>query len=306
MKIGVIACMALVTVGIAASPALAQPAPPAPLVPIEAPNETGAIALPVGNQSQRPAERWSKLFGQTIVRNVSQPTITPFLPDPAKATGAAVIIAPGGGFAFLSMDSEGWAVGKWLADHGIAAFVLKYRLNETPADDAAFAQRLMAFVAAASSSNGTLPELKEPRATHDAFAALRHVRNNAAQFGVDPTRVGMIGFSAGAITTLNTVLEGNAAERPAFVGYIYGPMNTVTVPAGAPPMFAALAQDDTLFAAQGFGIVSAWRAAGRPVELHAYEQGGHGFGMGKPGTTSTLVMPQFHAWLAARGLLERK
>lgn len=305
MRIRSFACMWLATIGIAASPALAQPAAPAPLVAVETPSQASAIALPTDGNLEPSAERWSKLFGGTIVRNVSQPTITPFLPDPAKATGAAVIVAPGGGFAFLSMDSEGWAVAKWLADQGIAAFVLKYRLNEMPADDAAFAQRLMAFVAAASSKKGALPELKEPLATKDALAALRYVRAHAGQFAVDPARVGMIGFSAGAITTLNTVIEGPAEERPAFVGYIYGPMNAVPVPAGAPPMFAALAQDDALFAGQGFGIVSAWRDAGRPVELHAYEQGGHGFGLGKPGTTSALVMPQFHAWLAARGLLDR-
>lgn len=306
MKISAFACMAMINISVAAGPALAQLASPAPLAPIEAPAEPSAIPLPADGPLRPSAERWSKLFGATIVRNVSRPTITPYLPDPAKATGAAVVIAPGGGFAFLSMDSEGWAVGKWLANHGIAAFVLKYRLNETPQDDGAFAQRLLAFVAAASSAKGTLPELKEPLAIVDALAALKYVRANAPQFGVDPARVGMMGFSAGAITTLNTVLDGQAAERPAFVGYIYGPMNAVTVPAGAPPMFAALAQDDTLFAAQGFGIIDAWRRAGRSVELHAYEQGGHGFGVGKPGTTSTLVMPQFHAWLAARGLLDRK
>ncbi len=160
------------------------------------------------------------------------------------------------------------------------------------------AQRMGAAV-----QGGTVKDITEPRATDDALRALAVVRGGAARWHVDPAKVGMIGFSAGAMTTLRSVLAGQGAARPAFVGYIYGPMTAVDVPAGAPPMFAALALDDPLFGRQGFGIVDAWHKAGVPVELHAYERGDHGFGTGKPGTTSTLVMEEFRAWLAARGLL---
>jgi acetyl esterase/lipase len=241
---------------------------------------------------------------QRYVRNVSRPTLTPFLPDPSKATGAAVIIAPGGAFKVLSMDGEGWSVAKWLADHGIAAFVLKYRLNTTSEDDAVFLKEILkAFAGAASIGVG---DLKEPRATQDASAAIRHVRANAAKWRIDPKRIGLMGFSAGAITTLNTVLQAKPADRPDFIGYIYGPMTAVQVSGDAPPMFAALAVDDPLFGGQGFGIVEAWRSAKRPVELHAYETGGHGFGMGKPGSTSTQLMDQFYAWLRSRGLTSSK
>lgn len=121
---------------------------------------------------------------------------------------------------------------------------------------------------------------------------------------MDPAHVGMIGFSAGAKTTLNATLEGKGEARPAFIGYIYGPMKAITVPADAPPMFNAIAMDDILFKGQGFGIVEAWRQARRPVELHAYERGQHGFGAGLPGATSTGVLPQFLEWLRMRGLLK--
>ena len=134
------------------------------------------------------------------------------------------------------------------------------------------------------------------------MSALALVRNDAARWHVDAKRVGMIGFSAGAMTALQAALAKDGA--PAFFGYIYGPMLPIMVPPQAPPMFAAYALDDGLFGRQGFGIVEAWHAAGRPVELHAYEKGDHGFGTGKAGTTSTLVMEEFVAWLKSRGLLK--
>ena len=253
------------------------------------------------------AEIWDRMGnGDRIVRNVVRPTLTPFLPDPARATGAAVIVAPGGGYKMLSMDNEGWPVAKWLADRGIAAFVLKYRVHETAADEQAFLREMGAVFEAAMRSGTRPPDLQEPRAVHDALQALRMVRKGAESWRIDPKRVGMIGFSAGAMTTLRAVLEGKAGEKPDYIGYIYGPMTAVEVPADAPPMFAALAIDDGLFGRQGFGIVESWRKAGRGVELHAYEKGDHGYGLGRPGTTTTLMMDQFRLWLGARGLLGAK
>jgi acetyl esterase/lipase len=113
----------------------------------------------------------------------------------------------------------------------------------------------------------------------------------------------MMGFSAGAMTTLNAALAPNAADRPAFIAPIYGPMLSVTVPPDAPPMFTALALDDELFGHQGLGLVESWHRAGRPVELHAYERGGHGFALGKSGTTSTLLLDEFTAWLTSREII---
>jgi acetyl esterase/lipase len=292
-------------------PLLAQP-PQIRMDDIAAPADPNAIALYPDQPPAAAGEQWSRISGtingnaidNRAVRNVVSPTITPHLPDPKIATGAAVIVAPGGAFMSLSMDGEGHDIANWLAAHGVAAFVLKYRLNETPRDIPGFQAALGARMGAAIQSDQA-SDIKEPRATADALKALALVRAGAGRFGIDPARVGMIGFSAGAMTTLRATLEGKAGERPDFIGYVYGPMLSVAVPKDAPPMFAAIAMDDGLFARQGFAIVEDWRKARRPVELHAYERGDHGFGIGRPGTTTTQLMPEFLAWLTMHGWLNR-
>lgn len=294
------------TAALGSVPAIAQHAA-APMFERIAPPPSPAQEVPLDTGKPAAAgqgEVWDRMLGANpVLRNVTTPTITPFVPAPDKATGAAVIVLPGGGFTMLSMDSEGWAVARWLADHGIAAFVLKYRIMQTPADESVLMGTLTKSMGALMTDpEGTMAPLAPP-AVADAIAALKQVRARAAKWKIDPTRIGMMGFSAGAMATRDVVLSADPATRPAFFAYIYGPMREVTVPADAPPMFTALALDDPLLGKQGFGIVSAWRKAGRPVELHAYEQGGHGFGAGKSGTTSTMLLPEFHAWLTARGML---
>jgi acetyl esterase/lipase len=291
----------------------AASAAPAPgdfhLTRIEPQVLAGEFALYDAGATPPPAsvtERWGLLNGQRVVRNVTRPTVTPVLPDSGRETGAAVIVAPGGAFMSLSMDSEGFAVAKRLAERGITAFVLKYRLDETPDDEQAFLAAIGARFGAAMQNpdQPPPPSPTEPKATEDALQALRAVREGAAQWHIDPSRVGIIGFSAGAMTALHAALAASAAARPAFVGYIYGPMRPIDVPADAPPIFVAFALDDGLFGRSGFGLVESWHRAGRPVELHAYERGDHGFGLGKPGTTSTLMPEEFIAWLESRGVLK--
>lgn len=275
------------------------------IVQIPTPAQSDAIPLYAGTGSLD-SEVWVKFYGTEAVRNVTRPTITPYLPATGKANGAAVVIAPGGAFMMLAIELEGANAARWLADHGVAAFVLKYRVKPTPRNERAAGEYMGQQMAEATAaiSRGQPLTLSEPKATEDALAAIRMVRANAANWGVDPDRVGMMGFSAGAITTLNAALADNAVQRPAFIGYVYGPMGPVNVPADAPPMFSAIALDDELFKGTGFGIVESWRKAGRPVELHGYEKGMHGFGTGRPGTTTTLLMPEFLAWMEARGLLK--
>jgi acetyl esterase/lipase len=249
-------------------------------------------------------EIWDRMpDGHPVLRNITRPTITPFLPAADKATGAAVIVIPGGGFQILSMESEGWTIAQWLADHGVAAFVLKYRLNKTPDDEKALLPTLAKSMGALMSAPEATMAPMEPPALADILQALKRVRSDSAKWQINPARVGLIGFSAGAMASRDAALTPDAASRPSYFGYIYGPMVAVSVPTDAPPMFAALALDDPLFGREGFGIVEAWRKAGQPVELHAYEKGSHGFGAGKPGTTSILVLPEFLAWMNARGLL---
>jgi acetyl esterase/lipase len=139
----------------------------------------------------------------------------------------------------------------------------------------------------------------------DSRAAFALIRRRAAEWKVDPDRIGMVGFSAGAMLTMATVLAGEDA-KPAFIGNIYGPLAPVTVPPEAPPLFAALAADDPLFGGTGFGLIDSWRAAKRPAEFHLYERGGHGFGMYPKDTTSTGWFNAFVSWLAMHGMLKPK
>ena len=277
------------------------------MTPIPTPAQPNAIDLGTGPlPGATVPESWHSQYGSRFARNVTVATLTPFLPDPAKASGAAVIVAPGGGFRTLSMENEGWQVAQALADKGVAAFVLKYRLNQTPADMADFEASMKAMFAHA----GPPPGQDNPAVTlapqiADARAAFALVRSRAKEWHVDPDRVGMVGFSAGAMLTMATTLYDKEA-KPAFIGDIYGPMNAVTVPAEAPPLFVALAADDPIFGNAGFGVVDSWRAAKRPVELHLFEQGGHGFGMYQKETTSTGWFDEFARWMAMHGLLKPK
>jgi acetyl esterase/lipase len=274
---------------------------------IAAPPEPGAIALDTGGVAGMAPESWFSDGTQRAARNVSRATLTPVLPGKGvKATGAAVVVLPGGGFKMMSMDNEGWPVARWFADHGIAAFILKYRLLPSPVEDAAYEAETAATIREVM-SGAHRPKLETPpQSLADSQAALRYVRANAARWSVDPTRVGMIGFSAGAMTTLSTVQASAAADQPAFAALIYGPMVSVDVPAAAPPLFAALAGDDPLFGKQGFGLVESWLHAGRPAEVHLYQRGGHGFGMGAPGTTSGDWKESLLHWLDADGLLVKR
>lgn len=267
----------------------------------------GSAFIPVHGKDNpgSPADEVVTRFGrEAVTRNITYPTLTPVLPAKGTANGTAVIVAPGGGFSMLSLQNEGWRVANALAERGVTAFVLKYRLNPTPKDDKAFFEGMRKIFESAGREPGKRPEISDPGAYKDALGALRLIRARAGEWGVNPHRVGIIGFSAGAMTSLQAILQApTPAERPDFVGYIYGPMNKVDVPADAPPMFAALAIDDPLFGNGDFGIVSAWKAAKRPVELHVYQSGGHGFGLGQPGTTSTGMIGQFLDWMDSRGLL---
>ena len=269
------------------------------MTPIPVPNQPTAIILGTGKLPESTAdEAWHSQYGSAFARNVSIATLTPFLPSKAKATGAAVIVAPGGGFRTLSMENEGWQVAKALADKGVAAFVLKYRLNPTPPDMAGFEESMRQMFSGTARRPPATTDPSQALAPQiaDASAAFALIRARAKEWNVDPSKVGMIGFSAGAMLTMSTTLYGKEAN-PAFIGNIYGPLTAVTVPANAPPLFTALASDDPFFANAGFGLIESWKTAKRPVEFHLYEQGGHGFGMYKKETTSTGWFESFVAWL---------
>ena len=294
---------ALAFSGVLAAPAQAQNDKMTPIATPSQPNaiEIGTGPLPGANNP----ESWHSQYGSKFARNVTVATLTPFLPDPAKASGAAVVVAPGGGFRTLSMENEGWNVARALAEKGVAAFVLKYRLNQTPADMAGFEQSMREMFSGTARPPRPDPEKAmaglAPQIA-DARAAFALIRKRSAEWHVDPRRIGMVGFSAGAMLTMATTLAGEDA-KPAFIGDIYGPLAAVTVPADAPPLFIALAADDPLFGNGGYGLIDSWKAAKRPVEFHLYEQGGHGFGMYPKETTSTGWFEAFVRWMGMHGML---
>lgn len=278
------------------------------LVAASAPAEPGAIPL-YGKDTPGSAstEIWGRMGPRNyMLRNVTRPTLTPFFPKRGTANGAAVIVAPGGAFMGLAITHEGWDVARALNARGITAFVLKYRLIQTPVDDAEAGKFMGAMMMkeVGGPMDGGL--LKQSFAPADARAAIAMVRSNAAKWGIDPARVGIIGFSAGAMTARRVAIDAPPAERPNFVGYIYGPQDAEAVPADAPPLFNAIALNDGLFPNKGFPITQAWLAAKRPVEVHGYQTGDHGFGLGAPGTTNTGMLGQFVAWLDMQGFLKRK
>ena len=254
------------------------------------------------------AEIDEQLGGNHVLRNVTNPTLTAYLPDPATATGTAVIIAPGGAFMMLSIDYEGRDVARWLVAHHIAAFVLKYRLESTPANDLLF-EALLAkrLYGAEHRSTIDLPKYPgEALGVTDALQALRLVKADAREWNLDPARIGFLGFSAGAIIALRVATHSDVATRPAFMASIYG-VEKIDRPiqADAPPLFIALAGDDPVFPAGAADLYEAWRKAGVPAELHVYDKGGHGFGMKVQGTTSDHWIEEFYWWLQEPGLLRR-
>lgn len=272
---------------------------------VQAPAEPSAIPL-YGEQNpgSQQSEVWSSYEGIGLaVRNVTYPTLTPVLPAKGKANGAAVIVMPGGGFMMLAMEHEGWKAANALAEKGITAFVLKYRVLPTPVDQAKAGEHMADVIKSASRTEGKMPAMQAPDATADGAASINLVRSRAAEWNIDPERIGVIGFSAGAMNSLNVVLDGPRDSQPRFVGYIYGPQGDVTVPADAPPMFDAISMNDMFFSPAGLYLANAWIRAGRKIEIHAYQDAPHGFGVGIPGTTTANVIGQFVAWLEMQGFL---
>lgn len=254
-----------------------------------------------------------------IVFNVTRPGYQAFLPETGRATGAAVLLAPGGGFWMLAERNEGTRVARWLAEHGIAAFVLRYRtFYRAPGDsDDVVRKRVFASMAGGKAGDASLI---------DGIEALRQIRSHAAEFGIDPSRIGVAGFSAGGHVAGMMALAPDVRDRPDFVGLIYGmPLTTPALPpanlpyppgtpaepwlrpaptpapGAMPPTFMAMAQDD-LAVGSGFRTYyDTLFAAGYRPELHLYQSGGHGFGMKRQGSTTDDWLAAFDRWIEATG-----
>jgi acetyl esterase/lipase len=239
--------------------------------------------------------------GDHIISNISKPSITVYLPIPDRATGAGVIVIPGGGHSELWIDHEGYTVAAWLSDHGIAAFVLKYRL------------------AREKGSTYTI----EGTELGDTQRAIRLVRSRAAEWHLNPNRIGVIGFSAGgelaALASTRyqpgdakaTDLIDRQSSKPDFQGLLYPgiPRNiSLSYSQATPPAFLACGANDGPGISEGVAeMYLAMKRAGVSVELHIFAGVGHGFGIRNTNSGNVSLWPDlFYGWLSSSGFLKQR
>jgi dienelactone hydrolase len=253
--------------------------------------------------------------GTTMLRNVSRPTVTVYRPQAGQAHGGGVVVCPGGGWRILAWEHEGVDVAEWFAARGYTAFLLKYRLAATPQDPATFAAQmaqtnglLAERVTAAKAPTAMDQIVRDERLRHarevaaeDGRRALTLVRERAAAYGLDPARIGMIGFSAGAFLAVDVAMD-RQGPPPAFLAAIYGgETRGRSPPADAPPLFAVVAHDDRYLFHMVEGLYLDWSAADHAAELHIFAKGAHGFGMVGQGLPCDRWTDLLGDWLADQG-----
>ena len=257
--------------------------------------------------------------GQCIL-NVVDPELWVYLPAKGTETGAAVVVCPGGGFTALSWSQEGPDVAKWLSAHGIAAFVLKYRIAYSGAD-----YEEARYIADHSYGNqgrdARFRELSEKHAKiaqeqgydrkmawDDGRAAIAHVRKNAGKYGVNPKAIGIIGFSAGGNIVWDVSLHHDDMSRPDFVGMIYPAWFTDEVPADPMPLFIAASQGEAA-STNGLGdtpaLYTAWNSTRQPCEIHSFTKAMHGFGYRDNGKSVNIWTTLFYNFLDNCNLLNK-
>jgi acetyl esterase/lipase len=243
---------------------------------------------------------------EALVYNVSHPTLTVYPADPSKANGTAVIVCPGGAFYILAIVHEGTDVAHWLNEKGITVFILKYRLGHSLTDNPG--QELSDNMKKSDFDKKIAPVI--PFCIADGRAAIEYVRAHAAEYGINPTQVGIMGFSAGGTVAASTAFNYTPENRPDFVAPIYAympPSLQGPVPDDAPPLFVAAATDDGLgLASHSVDLYSKWLAAKKPAEIHIYEKGDHGFGMHKQNIPTDTWIDRLGDWLGLLGYVKAK
>lgn len=269
------------------------------LIPLYAKGEVPSLGVPEVRDTFK--------NGETLIYDVSEPTLEVFRPRAGHENGTAVIVAPGGGFVAIGYKLGGTEIAQALAAHGITAFVLKYRTirsGDGPMRMPATHMKEMALVTSRAKT-GEPVEMPffagERNAISDGQRAMAIVRQRATEWGIDPHRVGIVGFSAGGYLAADLAI-GDPASRPDFVGLIYAGLRT-PVPSDAPAAFIAGAADDEYQTNDPLLLYNAWRKAGIAAEMHLYERGGHGFDLHPQGTTSDHWFKEFIWWMQARGLI---
>lgn len=281
---------------VVALPVQAQPDPSMLVAEVVPPIPGEQVPLPTVAADTPDTEQWNRVFGQVWVRNVSRPALYPVLPKNGRGNGKAVIVVPGGGYAFVSIESEGFWVAERLAAQGYTAFVLKYRPHQTPDSAEDFMAGLVADFG--NLGNRELPD-HQP-AVDDLAAAVAMVRANAGEWQIDEDSIGVIGFSAGSRTAIRLLENHEEARLLDHVALIYPPMTQTVADGPRPDLFLAIAADDPLFRQGGLNLVAKWLEESLAVEFHLYSGGSHGFGMRPMGTTSDLWIDQYLAWLAVQ------
>jgi endo-1,4-beta-xylanase len=267
----------------------AEPPPAIPLWPGGAPGSEGKTAK---------EQVATSASGEQRVSGIHNPSLTPYLPAKERATGTAVLVIPGGGHRLLAITHEGYNVAEWLAERGIAAFVLKHRL----AREAESTYRI------------------DVESLADTQRAMRLIRSRAQEWNVDPGRVGALGFSAGGelVSLAAARYDGGRPDssdpierqrsRPDFQAFIYpGRSADIQPTKDSPPAFLACAYDDRTDISEGLAeAYLRFKRAGVPAELHVYGSGGHGFGLRASSTRSAGAwIARFEEWLVDGGFLTR-
>lgn len=300
MQSAPLAVLPLLALLLMAHPLSAAPAASIPLWPAEAPGEKGAI----GEEKDTSGPKSNLVQGKPLIRlgNVSKPTLTVYRPAKDKDTGASVIICPGGGYNILAYDLEGSEVCEWLNSIGVTGVLLKYRVPKRTGLE------------------------KHTAALQDAQRAVGLVRARAGEWGLDPKRIGILGFSAGGHLaaaacnnydkrTYEPVDDADKQScRPDFAVLIYPAYLTVKeqgdkvapelpVTTNTPPTFLAMTQDDGVRVESALFYYLALKNAKVPAEIHLYPTGGHGYGL-RPSQHAVTTWPQRAAeWMGTRGLL---
>jgi dienelactone hydrolase len=289
-------------------------------------------------QKETTLEYRSQIWDETnvVVLNVVDPTLTIFLPDPRKATGTAMIVCPGGGFSALSWDNEGPNVAKKLAEKGIAAFVLKYRIAysggtpeevdlivETSYGGMEKNQEALELIEKNNeitrsmslsykranegktdmdnpfiSSLGNIPNM----AGDDARRAIGYVRKNAAKWNLNPDKIGMLGFSAGGILALDVAFNHDEQSKPNLIGVIYGAFVGKGVPSDPMPLFLAATQYEAI--GNAAALYNSWCDAKLPAEIHSFTGSTHGFGYRNNGDSVNIWIELFYNFLKKTDFLK--
>jgi acetyl esterase/lipase len=224
-----------------------------------------------------PAEKW--------VRKVKSPVLEVY-PAP-RPNGTAVVVAPGGGFAILAIEHEGRDVARWLNARGVTAFVLRYRVGLEDGNVQPMSR-----------------QLSQKAAIEDGLLAVKTVRGRAAEWKLDPRRIGVMGFSAGGYLTIGVATQYAPESRPDFAIPIYAVAPEYQVPTDAPPLFVAVAFDDNeRMTSTATLLVERWKKANVPVELHVFPDGGHGFGMNRKGKSCDAWTDLLARWMQRQGLI---